>query len=232
MVDVDDFVVTGHRGAMARETENTMASFELARELGADEIEFDVRRTADGVPVVHHDEGLGRVVKGRGRVRDHTWEQLSRLRAGGRHRIPLLDEVLALTGIRFQIEIKDPRDAECVASRIAAASALRARALTTSFHADALVPALAASLRTGLICGPGDIASLRLASALGVDQLLAHSSVATHRDAQAFAEKGGTLTVWPTVGVDAVARAMRAGYGGVTCDDPGIAAAARSLLVA
>jgi glycerophosphoryl diester phosphodiesterase len=225
-----DFVVTGHRGAMALESENTMASFRLARELGADEIEFDVRSTLDGVLVVHHDEHLGRVVDGSGAVRDHSWQHLSRLRVHGRHPIPLLDEVLDLTGIRFQLELKDAADARAVAAEVASRTGLRDSVLTTSFLPSALEPALEASLRTGLICGPGDAHSLSFAVALGVDQVLAHWSVATHPDALRFAEGGGTLTVWPSADGAAAARAMRAGFAGTTCDDPTVALAVRESL--
>ncbi len=48
-------LVLGHRGASAAAPENTVAAFTRARELGADGVELDVRRTADGVLVVHHD---------------------------------------------------------------------------------------------------------------------------------------------------------------------------------
>jgi len=47
--------VLAHRGASARERENTVAAFALARSLGADGVELDVRRSADGRLVVHHD---------------------------------------------------------------------------------------------------------------------------------------------------------------------------------
>jgi glycerophosphoryl diester phosphodiesterase len=228
-----DFVVTGHRGAMACESENTMASFVLARDLGADEIEFDVRRTADGVVVVHHDENLGRVVDGTGPVREHTWGQLARMRVHGRHHIPQLDEVLDLTGIGFQIELKDPRDAECVLASVLDRPDIGDSVLITSFHSSALQPALEASVRTGLICGPGDTSSLGIATALGVDQVLAHWSVVAHKDAARFVEDGGMLTVWPSPDARAIGRAMAEGYGGTTCDNPGVAAAAaRSFLAA
>ena len=55
-------LVLGHRGASAAAPENTLAAFARARELGADGVELDVRRTADGVLVVHHDpevDGFG-----------------------------------------------------------------------------------------------------------------------------------------------------------------------------
>jgi len=55
-------LVLGHRGASAAAPENTRAAFARAREMGADGVELDVRRTADDVLVVHHDpevEGVG-----------------------------------------------------------------------------------------------------------------------------------------------------------------------------
>jgi glycerophosphoryl diester phosphodiesterase len=230
MDDVRDFVVTGHRGAMALESENTMASFRLARELGADEIEFDVRSTVDGVLIIHHDERLGRVVDGAGAVSDYTWSQLSRQRVHGRHPIPRLDEVLALAGVGFQLELKDAADADAVAA-VVAAHPRRDGVLTTSFLPSALEPSLAASLRTGLICGPGDAHALRTAITLGVDQVLAHWSVAAHPDARRFADAGGRVTVWPSGDDAAATRALRAGFGGTTCDDPTVALAAREALV-
>src|SRR4051794_38421051 len=51
-------LVLGHRGASAAAPENTVAAFARARELGADGVELDVRRSADGVLVVHHDPDL------------------------------------------------------------------------------------------------------------------------------------------------------------------------------
>ena len=57
--------VHAHRGsadAGSGIAENTLASFDRARRLGADGVELDVRMSADGALVVHHDpgvEGLG-----------------------------------------------------------------------------------------------------------------------------------------------------------------------------
>ncbi|MEQ1874517.1 MAG: glycerophosphodiester phosphodiesterase [Ilumatobacteraceae bacterium] len=47
--------VIAHRGASRAARENTVEAFRLAGELGADAVELDVRRTVDGVLVVHHD---------------------------------------------------------------------------------------------------------------------------------------------------------------------------------
>lgn len=53
-------LVIAHRGASAREAENSLAAFRLAASLGSDAVELDVHATADGHLVVHHDEMVGR----------------------------------------------------------------------------------------------------------------------------------------------------------------------------
>ena len=46
------------------EKENTLAAFRRARRMGADAVELDVRRTADGAMAIHHDAALadGRLI--------------------------------------------------------------------------------------------------------------------------------------------------------------------------
>src|SRR5690349_13596664 len=51
-------LVIGHRGASVAHPENTLAAFAGAAALGADWVELDVHRSADGVAVVHHDVTL------------------------------------------------------------------------------------------------------------------------------------------------------------------------------
>ena len=57
-------LVVGHRGASAGVRQNTAEAFRLARRLGADWVELDVRRTVDHVLVAHHDAHLpdGRLI--------------------------------------------------------------------------------------------------------------------------------------------------------------------------
>ncbi|HEV8367893.1 MAG TPA: glycerophosphodiester phosphodiesterase family protein [Pyrinomonadaceae bacterium] len=56
----DKPLIIGHRGASAIAPENTIAAFRLALAAGADGVEFDVRLTRDGIPVVIHDDNLKR----------------------------------------------------------------------------------------------------------------------------------------------------------------------------
>jgi len=53
-------LILGHRGASAIAPENTLAAFACAIRDGADGIEFDVRLSRDGLPVVIHDASLKR----------------------------------------------------------------------------------------------------------------------------------------------------------------------------
>jgi len=59
-----DVQIIAHRGASRAERENTIAAFAMAADMGSDAVELDVRRTVDGVLVVHHNPHLddGRVV--------------------------------------------------------------------------------------------------------------------------------------------------------------------------
>jgi len=59
-------LVIAHRGASASYPENTIEAFRGAAEHGADWVELDARRAADGALVVHHDAHLpdGRAIVG------------------------------------------------------------------------------------------------------------------------------------------------------------------------
>jgi len=93
--------IIAHRGASRAERENTVAAFRTARTLGAQAVELDVRVTADGVLVVHHDPRLGES----GTPITHTPRRLLPVE------IPTLDEALdACAGMWVNVEIKNDPD--------------------------------------------------------------------------------------------------------------------------
>jgi glycerophosphoryl diester phosphodiesterase len=75
-------LILGHRGASALAPENTIAAFSRAVKDGADGIEFDVRLSRDGVPVVIHDATLKRTGMIDGVVSDLTASQLQKIDVG------------------------------------------------------------------------------------------------------------------------------------------------------
>lgn len=107
--------IWAHRGASSERPENTMSAFQRAVELGADGIELDVQRSADGRLVVLHDETVQRTTTGSGRLVQLEWPELSRLRIRRGEevldeRLPLLEEVLDLlapTALVLNVELKD-----------------------------------------------------------------------------------------------------------------------------
>ncbi|MCQ6272907.1 glycerophosphodiester phosphodiesterase [Pseudarthrobacter sp. R1] len=107
------FAVVGHRGVMALAPENSAYSFALAETMGVDEIELDVRLTADGIPIVLHDPTLERLAAAAG-VSVRT--PVDRLSLAQCLDVPLdsgqpvmkFTEVLELTNMPLQVEIKDP----------------------------------------------------------------------------------------------------------------------------
>ena len=74
----DNFIVYAHRGASEYAPENTLMSFYLGVQMGANGIETDVRQTKDGVLVLFHDETLDRVTDGAGNICDYTFEELQK----------------------------------------------------------------------------------------------------------------------------------------------------------
>jgi glycerophosphoryl diester phosphodiesterase len=128
--------VIAHRGASWFAPEETAPSYILARELGADYLEFDIQLTSDGVPVLFHDDTLERTTnvaeifpeRKSGAVSAFTLTELKRLDAGSwfnkkspdRARpsyknlsILSLDEVIKIassgrSGQRLYIESKSP----------------------------------------------------------------------------------------------------------------------------
>lgn len=108
-------LIIGHRGASREAPENTLESFRLAWEQGADGIEADFRLTADGRIVCMHDETTGRTSGVDLKIAETPLKELRRLDAGlwkgadwSGAMIPTLAEVLAAIphGTWFLIEIK------------------------------------------------------------------------------------------------------------------------------
>lgn len=60
--------------------ENTLASIAAAIDAGASHIEIDIQLSADRVPVLFHDRGMGRLCGQSGYIHKHTVEQLRRLK--------------------------------------------------------------------------------------------------------------------------------------------------------
>lgn len=108
-----------HRGAAALSPENTIAGVSEGIRQGAEFIEVDVRRSADGALILMHDWNVARTTDGTGSIGELTWDEIGRLDAGSYFSpefvgepVPTLDSVLELMAqrdITLVVEAKDPR---------------------------------------------------------------------------------------------------------------------------
>src|SRR5680860_1343372 len=94
-------VIIAHRGASHYHHENTMEAFEAAVDMSAEMIEFDVRRTFEGVLVVHHDfDFAGREIK------TMSITQIKEAAQTAGYSIPTLLEVLRFCADKIAVDIE------------------------------------------------------------------------------------------------------------------------------
>lgn len=107
-------IVAAHRGAVERALENSLGAFSRSAADGADLIEFDVRLTADGIPVVIHDERTGRTARENLRVSRCAADRLREVRLKNGEPLPFLRDVLDVVGgkVPINIEVKVPGGVE------------------------------------------------------------------------------------------------------------------------
>ena len=128
-----------HRGDWRRAAENTIPALLAALEVPAcDGVEFDVRASRDGVPVLSHDESLERVHGRRDRVSDLPATELAA------YGVPTLAEVLAAVPERafLDIELKDDPGVAAVVAVLEAGRGTELRNAAVSSFVPATLDAL------------------------------------------------------------------------------------------
>jgi glycerophosphoryl diester phosphodiesterase len=238
-------LVIAHRGASSDAPENTPAAFEAAIALGADAVELDVRRTSDGVLVVHHNASRRGVP-----VAMLTHSALVRL---SRNEPPLLDTVLDLCAgqIGLDIEIKEP-GYEMEVIEKASRRFSREQLLYTSFEESVIsaIRRLDPNAHCGLLVGPGRLRSrtqryealpFDLAERCGADVLAVHQWLAPLRGrsrrvpgtgllAEAR-QRGFPMMVWTVNGPQRLRGYLADGrVAGIITDLPGLALETRREL--
>lgn len=214
-------IVFGHRGAPGypRRAENTIASFKKALQYGANGLEFDVRRCADGRIVVIHDETIDRTTNGRGRVAGLTYDQLRHFDAGFGEPIPLLTDVLDAFGTEclLNIELKDAGIAKDVKELVLQRN-LERQVIVSSFDWQELAPAVPEIPIALLSSKLQNLISA--ARELGATAIHPQKDIATPAVIQAAREANLQINVW-TVNDPAEASAFRSlGVDGIFSDFP------------
>lgn len=141
--------IIAHCGACTHFADNSYEALELAASEGADMIELDLRRTADGHIVVIHDQTTYRMMDGLGgTVADMTLSEVRDLRGRNGERIATLAEALALpTPIIHEFKVTGIED------ELVAAIAGRPDDIVSSFDHSSLerVRAIAPDVKVGFL---------------------------------------------------------------------------------
>ena len=149
--------VIGHRGAAARAPENTLAGLRSAKALGCAWVEFDVRLTADGAPVLCHDASLDRTTDRVGPVASQSLASVRQCDAGSwfgpafaGERVPTLEEALALAAeldLGVNIEMKPGPGREYATAAAVASAVRRLGPAAPSLFVSSFLPAAIAASR-------------------------------------------------------------------------------------
>jgi glycerophosphoryl diester phosphodiesterase len=227
--------IIGHRGAAASAPENTLAGIREARRQGATWVEFDVKLTSDGQPILMHDDTLDRTTSGKGPVRAATLDEIRRLDAGSGEKVPTLAEALTLMaelGMGFNLEVKPCPGRETDTAKAAVAEVQRLwpaghpRPIVSSFSdaalqaARAAAPALALGYLKERLLPTWQADALRLGCSavhLGWRHL-------TRADVQAVKMAGLPLLVWTVNERPRAEELLRWGADSILSDCPGLMA--------
>jgi glycerophosphoryl diester phosphodiesterase len=208
--------VIAHRGAWSAEVpENSLAAFEQAIDLGADMIEFDVRRTRDRELIVFHDaEVAGAPVA-----------SLTRLEIEALAGVlpPLLEETLKLarSRIALDVELKEDGYVDELADLFSGFAAAGCELIVTSFLDLVLtqLTELTPQLSRGLVLSHSAERSAERASACGAAIVLPKMQLVDEALLAELSDAGLTVIVWDFMAAEHATLLSDPRISGVITDD-------------
>lgn len=221
-------LVIAHRGASAAFPENTVAAFEGARAQGADWVELDVRRTADGALVILHDAALpgGQLA-------------VNLVRADIDAAVPSLVEALdACNGMGVNIEIKNhPADPDHDPTMLVAQGVvaevqrrdIRDRVLVSCFDLDTVdaVRSMDPSIPTAyLVLDPEERTAIDLAVERGHQAIHPWNPMVDEALIRRAHDAGLLVNTWTVDDPDRIVELAAWGIDGIVTNAPDVARAA------
>lgn len=258
-MSLDPFIL-GHRGASALAPENTLAAFSRAIADGAEGIEFDVRLSRDGVPVVIHDASLKRTGLIDRLVSDMTAADLQEVDVGSwfanrnpqesfhAEKLPTLRKVFELfsgnAGLLY-VEMKcDKDEGSALAAEVVKLTRefrMPERVVVESFDhaAIAAVKEIDSGIRTSALFEPKitrPISTVRrfkmvdIAVAVGANEIALHHTLVGSRVVEKAGRAGMDIVVWTVDDPAWISRARILGIKALIANDPGSMVRHRQLL--
>jgi glycerophosphoryl diester phosphodiesterase len=239
--------IIGHRGASAHAPENTISAFKLALEHGAHGIEFDVRLTRDGVPVVIHDATLKRTGGRNLRVNELTLNELKSFEVGSwfpkknfaGEPLPTLQSVFELFSsndsllyLEMKSEASERQQLAQACCRAIKENGLESRVIVESFDLPAIecVKKIEEQLKTAALFEPSFatpplMASKRIveaARAVGANEIALHHRLAGTRNVRTALDGGFAVVVWTVNSPEWTRRAQDLGVATLITNDPAV----------
>ena len=222
-----NFINYAHRGASHYAPENTLMSFYLGMQMGANGIETDVHRTKDGVVVLFHDDTLERVTGEMGSVCDYTWAQLQEMNVikGELYdKIPAFEDFLqhfAFRDITFAIELKQSDVFQETADLIYRYG-IENKTVITSFKYEEILKMrqYAPELETGYLTAEVTQQLLEDMKVQGITELCPKADLLTPEKVAYWHSLGFRVRAWGVADEDIMKHAYDCGVDGMTVNFP------------
>lgn len=210
--------------------ENTIAAFEAAIAAGADGIEFDVRLSRDGVPVVIHDDTLRRTYGMRRRVADMTLNELNKIDVPS---VEQLFELFESNKLILYLEMKDVQiELAQACCRLVEEYRLKDRVIFECFEHSALetVKTIDSSLRTAALFQPPSPFILKRAQAIGASEIALHHRLTNKRLVEKARLANLKVVTWTVDDPAWVSRAQAHGIDALITNNPAALITARDAV--
>lgn len=218
--------IIAHRGASFDAPENSLESFDLAIAQGAQRLELDIQLTADGLPIVLHDETTTRTTGVALTVAETPWAALQHLRLPNGEAIPTFDALCASVRGRVQLDV------ELKATQPAVVDGILETLSTYDLREDALISSFDASVlrmvrdrgftgRTGLVVGSTSKSPRQrmfeawpfpTMDAVDATDLIIHHRLYHPLLKRQLARRGGRLLFWMSMEDETKDEAIRTAY--------------------
>lgn len=223
--------ILGHRGC-AYEPENTLRSVKKAVDLGADGVEFDVRRCKSGEIIIIHDNKVDRTTNGKGYVKDFDLKELKKLDAGRGEEIPTLEEMIDFIKeinyknkkqVKLIIELKE-KDLEKDVAKIIEKDDFARSAIIISFYHQSIknIKSLNKKISTGILFVGNPINIVDLAKGVSADFLFPKFDYAGKNLVDTAHKNNLKVFVWNIDDIENLKKMLKLKVDGIASNKPDV----------
>jgi len=227
--------ILAHRGDSGSAPENTLASFKKAVDKGADGVELDVHLTADGVPIVIHDETVNRTTQERGRVAEFLLREITKIDAGtyyssdfSHEKIPSLKEVLeVVSGMKvINIELKNNREnypgIEQKVIKLTKEMGVFSKIIFSSFNHYSMIKVkeISPDAKIGVLYKAWLFEPWKYGKRMGINNIHPHYRAVNKDIINKCKDHGISVNVYGTNDKDRIEHLIRSGVDMIICDFP------------